>query len=190
MNKTKLILLLAMLGLGIGMQAQSFSVDTAQSVLKWDVRKVSGKGHYGTVGIKSGKFEIKDNKLKSGKLVVDMETVVNTDGKDGLPNARLVNHLKSDDFFSVAKFPTAQFTLTGSEAFENGQAKIYGRITIKGITQPITFIAKKEGMTLSSQFKIDRSLFDVRYGSGKFFNDLGDNMINDEFDVDISLVLK
>ncbi len=190
MKRRKFFLMLVGFGISLSLSAQNYTIDTVKSVLKWDIRKVTGSGHSGTVDIKSGTLLISDEQIKEAKVLMNMNTVVNTDGKDGKPSERLVGHLKSDDFFSVEKHPIAEFKLTGSEPFTDGQGKVYGRITIKGITQPVNFVAHKNGNTLTAKFNIDRTLFDVRYGSGKFFNDLGDKTINDEFEVDITLVLK
>lgn len=190
MKKTKFVLLAALVSFGLSATAQEFTVDAGKSEIKWDSRKVSGKGHYGTVQVKEGTVNMADNKLSSAEIVVDMNTIINTDGKDGEPNARLVGHLKSDDFFSVDKFETAKFELTGSTEFEDNKAKIYGRLTIKGITHPVNFIAERKGNTLTTNLAVDRTLYDVRYGSGKFFDGLGDNMIKDEFTLDIALDIK
>lgn len=184
-----MLVLIALIGFGTSAFAQEFTVDSKNSGIKWDSRKVSGKGHYGTVAVKEGNIVISDNKIQKAEVVVDMTSIVNTDGNDGEPNARLVGHLKSDDFFSVEKFATASFTLTGSTEFENNQAKVFGRLTIKGITQPINFIAKRDGNKLTTNLAVDRTLYDVKYGSGKFFDGLGDNMIKDEFTLEISLVV-
>lgn len=190
MKKMKFLILTALLGSAFTLQAQVYTIDADKSVIKWDARKVTGSGHYGTVDVKSGTLELKDNKLQKAEVVVDMTSMVNTDTEDGEPTPRLVGHLKSDDFFSVDKFETASFVLTGSTEFENNQAKVYGRLTIKGITQPINFIVKRDGGKMTTSLSVDRTLYDVRFGSGKFFDGLGDNMIKDEFTLDISLSIK
>jgi len=183
------ILFLAVAGIGFSLQAQKYSIDVNKSVLKWDAKKMTGSGHFGTIQFKEGTLEMSGGKMTKAKILVDMTTVTNTDGPEGQPNGRLVTHLKSDDFFSVEKFETAEFVLTGSGTFENGNAKVYGRLSIKGLTQPINFEVKQEGNILTTQLKVDRTLFDIQYGSGKFFSDIGDRAINDEFDLDIKLVL-
>lgn len=190
MKQMKILFLAALLGAGLSLSAQNYTVDAKKSEIKWDGRKVTGSGHYGTVGVQEGTLEVADNKIKSARIVVDMNTIVNTDGENGGETPRLVGHLKSDDFFGVEKHPKAEFVMTGSGEFENNEAKVYGRLTIKGITQPVNFVAKRNGSVMTAALVVDRSLFDVRFGSGKFFDGLGDNMIKDEFTLDIKLVLK
>ncbi len=183
-------MVVAALGLGTTAYSQSLSVVAKKSNVKWDARKASGSGHYGTLQLKSGTIILSDNKIKSADIVADMTTIVNTDGQDGQPNARLVGHLKNDDFFSVDQFSTAKFVLTGSSEFKNGEAKVYGRLTIKDITHPINFTVKREGNKFATKLQIDRTKYDIKYGSGKFFSDLGDRMILDEFTLEIELQVK
>lgn len=187
MNRIKLLIILAFIGLGLN--AQNFTVDTKKSEIIWDAKHASGSGHVGTVDVKEGFMKLSGNKIKSAKILMNMNTLVNTDGKDGQPSERMVGHLKGENFFNVKKFPTAEFILTGSGKFKNDETKAYGRITIKGITQPINFIIKRDGSIFSTKVKIDRTLFGIKSRSGKFFPDLGDRAINDEFELDITLVL-
>lgn len=190
MIKIKMLILVTVLGFGLELSAQNFTVNSEKSKVIWEGKHLSGSGHSGTVNIKEGILKFSGNKIKSAKIVIDMTTLVNTDGKDGQPSERVVGHLKADDFFGVEEFPTAEFILTGSGKFKNGEAKVYGRLSIKGITQPINFIAKKDGSTFTAKLKIDRTLFGIKFRSGKFFPDLGDKTISDEIDLDITLFLE
>lgn len=190
MNKLRILLSVAIVSFSLSANAQSFTIDTEKSEINWDAKHVSGSGHVGKIDIKEGSFKIIDNKIKSAIIVIDMNTLVNTDGEDGKPSERMVGHLKAKDFFDVEQFPTAEFKLTGSGKFVDGEAKIYGRLTIKGITKPINFMAKRKGNKFSAKVKIDRTDFGIRSRSGKFFPDLGDKAIKDEFDLNINLVLK
>lgn len=183
MKTIKVFFLVAALGVATSLSAQEFKVDAKASVVKWDSKKVTGGGHNGVVDIKSGALKMSDNKIESAEIIVDMTTIINTDGKDGKPNDRLVGHLRGDGFFDAEKFPTSKFILTGSQEFVDGEAKVYGRLEVKGITHPINFVAKKEGNKLTTSVKVDRSLYGIDYGLAK-------KTIEKEFTLDIELILK
>lgn len=166
-------------------------VDVTKSTLLWEGYKVTGK-HNGSVNIQSGELVLRDGNLRSGKFVIDMTTIEVHD-LEGNSRTRLENHLKSDDFFGVSTHPQATFTIEKTTpAAQKGAYKVEGKLTIKNITHPISFDAKvteENGMTIATaDIKVDRSKFDVRYGSGSFFDNLGDKTIYDEFDVKVRLV--
>jgi polyisoprenoid-binding protein YceI len=173
---------------------ESFNVDVNQSKLEWHGKKVTGE-HNGLINIQGGMLQFKDDMLVGGEFTIDMKTIVNLDLESEEWNAKLVNHLKSDDFFSVEKFPTAIFKITEVKAHkaEKSDANhwIKGDLTIKGKTHPIEFAAKvdknEKGVSGSATMTIDRSKYDVRYGSGSFFEGLGDKLIYDDFDMKVSL---
>jgi polyisoprenoid-binding protein YceI len=173
-------------------RAQEYVADTDKTSIKWEGSKVVAGSHDGTLGLKSGKLSYEDGLIMAGEIVVDMNTLKNLD-LEGSQNERLVNHLKSDDFFSVASFPYASLKVNGSELTDKKTLKINGDLTIKGISNPITFesAVKEDGNSLwfEGVMEIDRSLFNVRFGSGKFFENLGDRAINDIFTLDFALKL-
>jgi polyisoprenoid-binding protein YceI len=107
---------------------------------------------------------------------------------------KLVGHLKSDDFFGVEKFPTSKLVITESTPFDKGTATVKGTLTIKGVTNPVEFKAayqkKDDGTWFFANIVIDRTKYNVRYGSGSFFDNLGDKTIYDEFKLKVSLVVK
>lgn len=188
--KTKEVLVaLALLWAGSGLAAQEKKeVDTKSSSIEWLGKKIGGK-HNGMIQLESGFLEMKDDKMVSGNFVVDMTSITNLDLTNEETNQKLVGHLKSDDFFGVEKHPTATFVLTESTAFANGKASVSGDLTIKGNTESISFDVMRDGEVFSAALEIDRSKFDVRYGSKSFFNNLGDRAINDIFTLDIKLVI-
>jgi polyisoprenoid-binding protein YceI len=114
--------------------------------------------------------------------------------KESNANERLENHLKSDDFFAVATYPVAKLVLTGSTQFDKGYGVVSGLLTIKDKTNPIEFKAivqkKDDGLWFYANFIIDRTKYDVRYGSGSFFDNLGDKTIFDEFKLKVSLLVQ
>lgn len=166
--------------------AQNFSINSSESTIEWNGEKVTGE-HNGNIQLKSGEFEIKKNKLASGTFVMDMASMTNLDIDDEGTRNKLMGHLKSDDFFGVEKFPTATLEITKSSAFKKGEAEVTGKLTIKENTHPITFIVKRNGSKLSTNLTIDRTLYNVRYGSGKFFENLGDKTIYDEFTLKVNI---
>ena len=170
------------------MFAQKVEVNIKKSSVEWLGEKIGGQ-HEGTIQVKSGYFELKNDKIVAGNFVVDMTTIKNTDLEDEGYNQKLVGHLKSDDFFGVEKFPTANFVVTKSSKFSNGKATITGDITIKGKTESISFEVAKQSKEYTAKIEIDRSKFEVRYGSDSFFDNLGDKAIDDIFTLDIKLVV-
>lgn len=182
--KTKMILMLTSI---LPLLTFGQSIDVAKSSVKWHAEKVTGF-HDGTIKLQSGTLTEANNTIKSGTFVVDMNTIANTDITDAETAAKLVEHLKSDDFFGVATYKTAKLTITSAEPFKNGKAKVKANLTIKANTLPIEFEVTKSGKTYKAKLVIDRSKYDVRYGSGSFFEGLGDNLIYDEFTLDVEIV--
>lgn len=188
MKTTKLIFVL-LVAMSVSIFAQRRAVTLEQSEIKWTGNKIAGS-HHGTIGIKSGYFDVKKNKIVGGLIVVDMNSITDEDLTDATYNQKLVGHLKSDDFFGVEKFPTASYTLTKVTPFKNNIATAWGKLTIKGKTENIQFTITKNGDVYSTQLKVDRSKFDVRYGSNSFFDNLGDKVIDDIFILNIKLTVK
>ena len=162
------------------------------SRIQWSSKKIVGtNNHIGTVELKSGKFETSGSEVTGGEFVIDMTTIANEDLTNQAANDKLVNHLKSDDFFSVEKFPEANFVATSVEKQEDGNYLITGDLTIKGITNSISFpadiIRQNSGIVADAEFSINRTLWDVRFGSNTFFGNLGDNAIDDMINFNIHL---
>ena len=145
------------------------AVDPAASSLKWTGYHL-GKSyeHYGFVTLKEGKLEIRDSKITAGEFVIDMNSITAEDVTDAKDNNKLVNHLKSDDFFSTKKFPEAKLVITGSELAGHGKLKTSGNLTIRGITKPITFettlVEKNGAYEAYADLKIQRTDYKVMYG--------------------------
>jgi len=186
----KLFIFLALSGLlTVNTSAQDkLNADTEKTKILWLGEKVTGQ-HEGTINLKSGWLNWKDNKIESGEFYIDMTSL-----KDNEANAKLEGHLKSEDFFGVEKFPASKLVITGSTSFEKGTGVVSGMLTIKDITNPIEFKAtmqrKDDGVWFYSNIVIDRSKYNVRYGSGSFFDNLGDRTIYDEFKLRVSLLVK
>ena len=172
-----------------GLFAQKFEANTEKTSIKWTGKKIATE-HYGEIGLSNGFLEIRDDRITAGMFEVDMTTIRNSDIDNEARNQRLVGHLKSNDFFSVEQYPASSLEITGSTRFVDDKATISGRLTIKGKTEPVTFETVRKNNTYNASLSVDRSKFDVRYGSDSFFDNLGDNAIDNIFTLDIQLVLK
>lgn len=161
-------------------------VDTSKSTIEWLGAKVTGK-HNGTIKLKSGFLNFQDKKLVGGEFVVDMTTIICTD-LQGEYKGKLEKHLSSDDFFGVATFPEANFKTTKVAAISPNKYKLTGDLTIKGKTLEHSFTLDFEKNQATGTIVIDRSKYDIRYGSGSFFDNLGDKTIHDNFELKVLLV--
>jgi len=175
-------------------EVTTYNVDAKASKLEWMGSKVTGSSHNGTIAIGSGTVKLDGDKLVGGDVTVDMKTIVNLDLTDAKYNKKLVDHLSSEDFFDVAKFPTSKLVLKEGSKGKDGKFTAKGDLTMKSATKPVDFIAAvSEGAngakTVTVDLTVDRTVWDVRYGSGKFFKNLGDKMIKDEINLKATIVL-
>lgn len=167
--------------------------DAAATVIDWKGDKIVGSFHVGTIDLKGGWLTVDGTSVTGGEFIVDMNSIKNSDVKDEKMRERLIGHLKSDDFFGVEKYPLSKLVITGSSKTADGKTLFRGNLTIKEATHPVEFTATEsksgEAVTYVAAISFDRSLYDVRFGSGKFFSNLGDNAINDEIKLNVKLVL-
>jgi len=173
--------------------ADNYVADTGASALVWKGSKVGGS-HEGTVGLKSGQLEIVDGNLKGGSFEIDLNSISTTDLSGGR-KGKLDGHLMNGDFFAVAEFPSAQIAITEvSPSASAGSFDVKADLTIKGISKPVSFTAVLKdsvgGIEATAKVVVDRSMYGIKYKSGSFFENLGDKLIYDEFEVDVKLVLK
>jgi len=175
------------------MQTNTFIADIQRSSVIWTGKKVLGK-HTGTIDMLSGKFELKGTEVLNGLVIFDVGSISSTDIKDAKTNAQLVGHLLSDDFFGVEKFPTASFSILSADHQSDDVYLISGELTIKGITAPnqfpVTLRITGGILSVTGEVSVNRTLFGIKYGSGNFFSGLGDNMINNDFTIDFTLIGK
>jgi polyisoprenoid-binding protein YceI len=193
MKKSKLILfVMAFIAFSFVSQSafaqDNFKVTVENSKLTWKGYKPTGD-HTGEITLASGSIVVKKSKLTGGSFVANMSTIKDADG-----SAKLEGHLKSEDFFDIAVYPTAKFDITKTEV-KGAKIHVTGNMTIKGITKQLTFPAtlaiNKDNVTLISEtFQINRADFNVKYKSKTFFNDLKDKFVNDEFDFQVTIVAK
>lgn len=160
-------------------------VKIKESKVTWVGKKVTGS-HTGNINLQSGHFYVEDGKPVGGEFVIDM-TSLNVTDLSGENRGKLEGHLKSDDFFGTEKYPTAKLVITSISEKENGNYGVVGNLTIKEDTHPVTFDLDWNQDSATTNLTIDRSKYNVRYGSGSFFDNLGDNTIYDNFDLIVDL---
>jgi polyisoprenoid-binding protein YceI len=178
-----------------------FKLDSASSTLTWKGFKPGGE-HTGVVSVSEGTINIENNNIVSGSFIIDLNTINDLDQTDPNMNAKLVGHLKSPDFFDVAKFPTASFEIVSVSEIAEGAApaegaiktthQVTGNLTMKGITKSISFpaeIVKTESSVkaITPPFSINRTEWGVNYGSKSIFAELKDKFINDEIVIVLNL---
>ena len=164
--------------------AQKKEVKASESTINWTGKKVTGK-HTGTLSLSSGHLVFDGENITGGEFVVDMTTLKVTDLEGEYKN-KLEGHLNSDDFFGVTNHKTAKLVVTKAKKTDKGY-KIAGDLTIKGKTNPIQFELAVNGDSASTTLKVDRTKYDIKYGSGSFFDNLGDKTIDDEFELAVNL---
>lgn len=160
-------------------------IDVKNSEVNWRGEKVTGF-HTGTVELEEGHFIVEDGELKGGEFIMDMKSINVTD-LEGENKGKLEGHLKSDDFFGVETYSTAKLVITSAAKKNDGTYGVVADLTIKEDTHPVTFDLEWNENSASTELSIDRSKFNVRYGSGSFFDDLGDKTIYDNFDLMVNL---
>jgi polyisoprenoid-binding protein YceI len=167
----------------------AYGVDTAASVLNWHGEKLA-YGHDGTIEITSGELSMKGDTLKAGNFVVDMKTIVETGEGKPEDKAKLAGHLMAADFFDAEKYPVSKFEITAAVK-KDGKYEVSGNLMIKDSTKNITFPAdiKVEGdkVTATAEFTIDRTQWNVVYGSG-ISGAVGDNIISNDIKFKVNLV--
>jgi len=164
-----------------------YTVDVERSTIEWSAKKVGG-GHAGTVKIADGTLVYSGKALKSGKFQMNMSSITSD-------NARVTNHLKSDDFFSAEKNPMSKFEITKVTSAGADRVNITGNLSIKGFTHPVTFpatVKQQKGVVVAvaSGIRVDRTKYDIKFRSKTFFGDIGDKAIDDEFELSINLTAK
>lgn len=176
------------------METKNFRIERAKSTIEWTGKKVTG-AHNGTIDVANGTLTFADGRLSGGQFTIATDSIKILDVTDPATNAQFAGHLASDDFFSTEKYPTASLVITKVTPESNTMYRVAGDLTIKGITHPIEFeaeIGNIEGDTLQASgiLVIDRTLYDMKFRSGNFFKNLGDNLIYNDFVLDVRLSAK
>jgi polyisoprenoid-binding protein YceI len=185
MNNLKSIALAFVAFATLTVSAQTKKIDATKSTIEWVGKKVTGQ-HNGTVNFKDGAVVLKKNKLVGGSFTVDM-TSLNTTDLSGEYQGKMNDHLKNDDFFGTAKFPTATLVIKKIGTKATNVYNATADLTIKGITKPVTFDITVNGNTATTTFNVDRTKYDIKYASKSFFESIGDKAIYDEFELKVTL---
>jgi polyisoprenoid-binding protein YceI/rhodanese-related sulfurtransferase len=174
-------------------------VDVAKSTVEWIGRNLMST-HRGTVRIAEGRISVRGGALASGRIILDLQSIENADLDDPGMRQLLEHHLKSDDFFDVERFPTAELVLTSAEPFEDSIAgspnfRFAAELTLKGVTRSIEFpaiVAEGEDGTVraDAQLEIDRTRWNVLYGSGRFYRMLGKHLVADIITLLVKIVAR
>lgn len=171
----------------------TYAINAKASSLYWQAFKVGG-GHSGGISLERGEFIVQNGQPQSGSFIIDMTSISNSDIENEGLRKNLVNHLKSDDFFSVEDYPTARFDITRILPYEGKgdyNFTIEGDLSLKNVTQPVTVLAKiqQNGEKLSAygRAEVDRTKFGITIRSGSFFENLGDQLIKDIFVLEMEL---
>ena len=187
-----LFVLLSFSSFAQGNSAEKTDIDLKQSKLEWTGKKLGGE-HYGEIQLSSGNLTFTKNKLTGGSFEMDMTSITCADITDTKSNKRLVDHLKSEDFFSVVRFPKSSFVITKVEPTSATEYTVTGNLTIKGKTNPITFTANVNSINnqtvANATLTFDRSKYDVKFGSQSFFENLGEKLVYDDVDMIVKLVM-
>jgi len=172
---------------------QKYSIDTKETVLKWEGSMVFGldEAHTGYVYLSKGELRIENDQLVGGEFEIDMRTI---EYKDKAEKNSPIQHLKSPDYFDVEKFPISSFVITKVATLGGESIRVTGDLTIKGVTNPISFPAQmefKDGLVKANgKVVIDRTQWGIRYKSGKFYDNLADETVSDEIDLEMYIVAK
>lgn len=184
--KKAILSLFAVAAMALNVNAQKAELTKDNATIEWVGKKIGGE-HTGTIQLQSGEITLKKGVIKSGTFTIDMTTINNTD-MEGEYKGKLEGHLKSPDFFDVAQYNTATLVIK-SVKVEGDKQVVTADVTIKGITKEVTFDAYVNGKEITAAINIDRSQFNVRYGSTSFFDSLGDKAIDDIFTMNVTLKL-
>ena len=171
-------------------EAAKYKADAEASTITW-TGNAPTKSHNGTISISEGSLALEGGKLTGGNFIIDMNSIVNLDLEDETYNGKLIGHLKSADFFDVENNGFSAFAITGVED-NDGKTIVKGNLTIKGIKKNIEFPATVsvdgDSVSFTSEvFNIDRTEWDIKYNSGKFFEDLKDKLINDNIELSFTV---
>jgi polyisoprenoid-binding protein YceI len=170
------------------METQKFKIVSAKSNIDWVGKKVTG-AHNGTIAVKDGELILSAGKLVGGKFIVDTASIKILDITDPATNAQFAGHLASDDFFSTEKHPEAVLEIVSVSGNH-----VKGNLTIKGITHPVDFDAminaSGDMLTATGKLVIDRTKYEMKFRSGNFFKDLGDTLIYNDFELNVSVTAK
>jgi polyisoprenoid-binding protein YceI len=175
---------------------KKYQIDTEKSLVSWTGRNLAGR-HTGNLAISSGELTIEKGQLTGGRIVIDVKSITNLDLQQADYRTMLVSHLLSEDFFEVSRYPSAEAVLKGWRPIPEATPgrpnyRIDADLTIKGITHPVQFDAviapQADCIKAQAALDIDRTAWNVTYGSGRLFEMLGMHLVNDLVTLEFFLV--
>lgn len=189
MKKFILLTIVSMISIYQTTAQDTIKIDLKNSYVHWKGEKVTG-AHYGTIQLNDAYFIIEKDQIVGGRFIIDMSTIVCTDIENPVYALKLENHLKDTDFFNVSEHKNSSFDIS-SVLYDGISYIINGKANIKGIVKEISFPAQfknKDSIFIANaKMRIDRTLFDIKYGSDSFFDALGNDLIYDEFTIQVML---
>jgi len=172
-----------LVAMSFGFMTQAADVVTGQTEFKWTGKKVTGQ-HYGTLPIKDSKVNEEKGQIVGGEFVLDISKMT-VDDLTGEYKTKFINHMKSEDFFQVEKWPTARLVVKKMDG-----KMAYGELTIKDKTHAVNFPYTKKDNVYTGTLKFDRTKYGMIYGSGNFFKNLGDKLIYNDVTLDFKVTVK
>lgn len=180
------------------LQDRTYRLDPTHCTVTWAGRNLNGR-HDGIIPLVGGQIAIAAGRLVGGEIVLDLTKLANRDLQDETLRALLETHLKSDDFFDVARYPNATVRLLGGEPLAGatpGTAnyRVLAELTLKGVTRPLSFaaaVAPQQDGSVKAQaaLELDRTDWGILYGSGKLFERLGMHLVHDQISVELFLTV-
>ena len=165
-------------------ESQTQAINLEQSLVEWLGEKIVGASHPGSFNLQSGSLTLKDNKITDGSFVIDINTLKSYQGIGSLEK-----HLLSADFFDAGQFPTASFDIQSANYSDDSNFTLTGQLTMKGNTHTETFSATQDlsNKTITAKLNLDRTKYEIIFGSGKFFKELADAAIKDIIPLEITI---
>jgi len=177
------------------LEDQSFQVDTNKSVIEWTGRNAHST-HFGEVKIAAGEIAVKDGVI-TGVFDINMNSITNKDLEGNAMQPVLIAHLKSDDFFLTKLFPTAQLKIQSAKpvtepCLSAPNFAVNGILELRGVKAELEFMATvtrtaENGLTAEAHFDIDRTRWNIIYGSARFFKYLGKHLVFDLISIQVRI---
>ena len=172
-----------------------YIISNKNSEVEWIGKKLYSQ-HSGLINIKQGIIIINNDAIEKGEIIIDMTSIVVTDIEPDKGGLSLANHLKDPDFFNVESYPYAYFKITDSQHLNrinnDGIYFIKGELKILDIIKPYTIQIKlypeEEYIKVIGKMEIDRTDFNITYGSDSYFDIAADRAINNIFDLNFKLI--
>lgn len=167
--------------ISISVKGQTYKLDVKASSIEWiGYGEIGSFEQRGTIKAKQGQITLNEEKLESGFLILNMNSIDHQD-------KQLKKHLKAEDFFDVKQFPTAQFIIKSiNQKLVSGLLSLKGKENIE--TFSIQMIKRENKLTIQANITVDRTKYDIKYNSSSYFQDLGNYAIKNEVDLVMTLL--